>query len=78
MTNLKSSEKIVGVVTPNQRLFDLWVNDIGKQKYGNNHKFVLLREIHDVKGRQYVAVENGYKFQDVSADVYNSALIRIR
>lgn len=69
---------VIGVVTPYERLFRIWIEETGKKMYGDKYKFVLIRKIDDVRGREFFAVEKGINYQDVDVEIYDAAVMRIR
>ena len=69
---------IIGVVTPYFRLFEQWKRDIGFKTYGEDAKFIQLRRMEDVVGREYFTIEKGYKHYEIDSDIYDAAILRVR
>jgi len=69
---------VIGVVTPFFRLFEQWKRDVGFRTYGNDAKFVQLRRMEDVVGRDYFTIEKGYKHYEIDSEVYDAAVLRVR
>jgi len=69
---------VIGVVTPYFRLFEQWKRDIGFKIYGEDAKFIQLRRMEDVVGREYFTIEKGYKHYEIDSDIYDAAILRVR
>ena len=70
--------KLVGVVTPYNRYFDLWVKEVGMKMYGDGFKFIRLSKIDDIRGLEFHTIEKGYRYYEVGEDIYNNAVLRIK
>jgi len=62
-----SSPKLIGVLTPNIRLFRIWVKSEGKIKYNNTYDFVMINEIDHVRACVFYDVEIGHQYDTVKS-----------
>lgn len=69
---------VIGVITPYFRLFEQWKRDVGFKTYGEDAKFVQLRRMEDVVGREYYTIEKGYNHYEIDSGVYDAAVLRVR
>ena len=69
---------VIGVVTPYFRLFEQWKRDIGFKTYGEDAKFIQLRCMEDVVGREFFTIEKGYKHYEIYSGIYDAAILRVR
>ena len=67
-------QKIVAVITPNERLFRLWVKKEGL----GDVRYVKAQKIDDVRGRNFDELVDGYDSLSVSNTVWNAARQRLR
>lgn len=67
---------IVGVVTMTNTLLKAWRRG-PYNKFPDGCQFVLLTDIHDIRGRHFHFVERGPRADDVDPTVYTEAVKRI-
>ena len=71
-------KKTIGVVTPYERLFKIWIEETGNKMYGDKFIFIILRNRVDMIGREFYTIEKGINYLEVDSGVYDAAVMRIR
>ncbi len=75
---MKKNNEVIGVITPYLRDFEMWKVDIGYKNYGDDAEFVRIRNLDDVRGREFKDIVKGYKYWEINEDIYNAAISRSR
>jgi hypothetical protein len=73
--NTLDREKLpIALITPYKHDFDIWVHDFGI----DNEKYVFVSEMHHIDGRNFSAVQRGFKSWMVHNDVVQLAYRRVK